>query len=387
MSNINEQHPTPPIVIDGPRIRLQARSKDHAIEMFTLIQKNREHLRSWMPWEEKTKTVEDSINYLELAMSWWATSTNAFEYSIFDNSTSKMIGSIGIHALNWENRTCASGYWIDKDFEGQGFISEAMKLIEVAALGLGFHRIVITCDRLNQRSQSVPKRLGYKLEATEVDECVVRGHMRDTLQFVKLLNPAIAGHVTENLPLGYSIKECNGEDFSAFTQKHIQNVFDDNCMMVRIPDLVSDIEVSKIKSLNEGLLSPWAYHLVLFHEEKVAGWTWGYKDSRESFYMVNSAILPEHRGRGLYTRLLDETLKKLIEMGFQRIWSRHSMTNNAILVPKLKRGFVITATELNDAFGILIQLTYYTNRTRRKILDFRTGQTRPDQEIKDIFKL
>jgi len=32
-------------------------------------------------------------------------------------------------------------------------------------------------------------------------------------------------------------------------------------------------------------------------------------------------------------------------------------------------------------------LTYYPNKTRRKVLDFRAGQMRPDEELKKLFKL
>jgi hypothetical protein len=96
--------------------------------------------------------------------------------------------------------------------------------------------------------------------------------------------------------------------------------------------------------------------------------------------------LPVHRERGLYSNLLDVALRLLTEKGFQRIWSSHTVTNNRIIIPKMKRGFVITGTSFNEMAGSLVHLTYYTSSLRKKIMDFRSGH-RTDQQIKDIFKI
>ena len=68
--------------------------------------------------------------------------------------------------------------------------------------------------------------------------------------------------------------------------------------------------------------------------------------------------------------------------GFQIVHSRHVATNNQILVAKLKAGFVITAIEVSDVFGVLVHLSYFFNPLRRKVLDVRVGQARPDAEVK-----
>lgn len=387
MSN-HEKNPQPPNIVEGERIVLKARLKAQAAEMFSLIDSNRAHLKPWMPWESTTKTESDSLAYLELAQGWWEKGST-FDYSVFDKSSSKMIGSFGLHSINWEKKTCEFGYWICHTHEGKGLVTEALLLGENLANQLGFHRLVITCDRLNIRSQSVPKRLGYKLESLEVDECIDHhGNWRDTLQFSKLINLKIDGLITDNLPSGYSIKLCDSDEFwAAGTRKQMEIVFDKDGLILRPPDILSDSEKTKLKSLNENYKYPYVYHSLLFYKGILAGWMWGYQDSRDSFYMVNSAVLPEHRGRGLYSRLLDTAMKELVQKGFQRIWSRHNQTNNAVIVPKLKRGFLISGTELSDVFGSLVHLTFFTNKLRRKVMDFRSGDLRPDDELKKAFKL
>lgn len=102
------ENPKPPILVEGERILLQARSEGHAAEMFKLIEQNREHLGRWMPWEETTQNVADSIAYLDLARGWWEKGTT-FDFSVFEKESSKMIGSFGLHSLDWDKNPVNSG--------------------------------------------------------------------------------------------------------------------------------------------------------------------------------------------------------------------------------------------------------------------------------------
>jgi hypothetical protein len=83
--------------------------------------------------------------------------------------------------------------------------------------------------------------------------------------------------------------------------------------------------------------------------------------------------------------MVGKVIELVTKQGFQLITSSHNATNSAIIIPKLKAGFIITGFELSDTFGLLVNLTYYTNATRRKIMDFKAGQTRPDDELRRLF--
>lgn len=121
--------------------------------------------------------------------------------------------------------------------------------------------------------------------------------------------------------------------------------------------------------------------------DNFVGWHCGFQENAFTFYMTNSAIFKEHRRKGLYSSLLDFAIETLKGKGFQVIYSRHNATNNAVIIPKLKAGFVITNLELDDVFGVLVHLKYYVNKIRRKILDYRAGQLSPDEELKKLFKM
>jgi len=367
------------------RLSFQARSLNHADKLFSLVDRSREHLKPWMPWAEATLTIGDSRKYLENTLAWWDRFT-VFDFSVFEIRSGKMVGSFGLHTLNWEYKTCELGYWLGHDFQGLGYASECVKLGEQIAFELGFHRVLIISDRLNKRSQRVARRNSYKLEATQIDHCIDRGNLRDTVQYVKLLNPAIEGRITENLPAGYSIRVCDADEFNKIVGTLKNDIFKNDTLSVWPIEIQTEQETAKLAVLNEGYRNHFHLYLLLMCGDQLAGWSSGYQDTKESFCMSNSAILPVHRERGLYSNLLDVALRLLTEKGFQRIWSSHTVTNNRIIIPKMKRGFVITGTSFNEMAGSLVHLTYYTSSLRKKIMDFRSGH-RTDQQIKDIFKI
>jgi len=111
------------------------------------------------------------------------------------------MGNAGVHSISWENHRCELGYWILGSFEGQGYMAEAVATIEATCFKRGFNRIEIRCSSLNERSASVPKRLGYKLDGVLREEKVEAGRYRDTLVFAKIrsqLRDAIAGSDRKN---------------------------------------------------------------------------------------------------------------------------------------------------------------------------------------------
>jgi hypothetical protein len=63
------------------------------------------------------------------------------------------------------------------------------------------------------------------------------------------------------------------------------------------------------------------------------------------------------------------------------------MTNNDVIIPKLKAGFLITSFELSDTFGSLVHLTYYPSPLRRKVQVYRAGDLFPDEEIRKALGL
>jgi hypothetical protein len=185
----------------------------------------------------------------------------------------------------------------------------------------------------------------------------------------------------------YTMRELTEEEFKPFIDKYRNSVFED-VHSYDFRDVLSNAELEQIRELGKGTGHPYKLHLGVFEKDNTCvGWSWGYQENALTFYMVNSAILKGHRRKGLYGALLNRCIEILSAKGFQLIYSRHCATNNAVIIPKLKAGFIISKMEIDDRFGVLIHLHYYTNSDRRRIMDYRAGQLRPNPKIKEAFKI
>jgi len=149
-------------------------------------------------------------------------------------------------------------------------------------------------------------------------------------------------------------------------------------------DIYSEAEVRALEALRANVAGAHRLQLGIFYRDQFVGWHFGHQLEPDRFYMTNTGILEAHRRRGVYTALLPVILDQLAQKGFQIVFSRHTLTNNAVIIPKLKAGFVISGFEVDDRFGTLVQLSYYFNPLRRKLLDVRVGQRRPDDETRDL---
>jgi ribosomal protein S18 acetylase RimI-like enzyme len=185
----------------------------------------------------------------------------------------------------------------------------------------------------------------------------------------------------------YSIRELTEEEFTPLFDQHKTSVFED-VHSYDLRDILSSAELEHMEGLGQCLGDRYKLHLGVFDkDDQFVGWSWGSQENASTFYMVNSGVLKEHRRKGLYRALLGRCIEVLSKKGFQLIYSRHCATNNDVIIPKLQAGFIIAKMEMDDKYGVLIHLHFYTNNDRRRIMDYRAGQLRPDDKIKKVFKV
>ena len=185
---------------------------------------------------------------------------------------------------------------------------------------------------------------------------------------------------------GYQIKEMKRSEFFPLFGKHYDALFGDDHTF--FPDaFYNEMEKEKLSILEKRMGNLFQLQLGVFSpEDEFVGFSFGMQESEETFYMMASAILPEHRRKGLYSELLKIIISKCTDEGFQKIYGTHCATNNAVLIPKLKMGFIFSKIELSDMFGTILHLQYYTNNLRRKVMDYRSGLRVPSGEIKRVMK-
>lgn len=174
------------------------------------------------------------------------------------------------------------------------------------------------------------------------------------------------------------------QEFQNLWQIWGPQVFSSHDTSMNMQLVLSEMEKAQLKSLRSNMDKMHELNLCVFKGEEFCGWFTGSQYNHETFYMRNSAILPAHRRQGLYTALMNEVIEQVKAWGYQMILSRHVTTNNSIIIPKLKAGFVITAIEVSDRFGTLVHLSYFFNETRQKVMKFRSGDLKPDDQIKEV---
>lgn len=190
-----------------------------------------------------------------------------------------------------------------------------------------------------------------------------------------------------HLPENYEIRELETEPFREIWEPACREVFDDQQQIFRLPQYLTDEEKTKSKALRENLADAVRINLIMYHGDEVAGWSFGFQESSSTFYMCNSAVYSAHRRQGLYTALMQHMVQRATDLGFLKIYSRHNASNNAVIIPKLKAGFHITSLEICDLFGAMVNLSFFPQPIRNKMLHYRTGESKPDDEIKKILGL
>lgn len=167
------------------RLCLRRHEAQLADTMFGYIDRDRARLRQFLPWVDQMQSVADELAYIQSTRAQWEALT-FFDYGIFLRSDGAYLGNLGVHHLAWPHARCELGYWLLSDFEGQGYITEAVACLEQILFGMGFHRIEIRCSSLNKRSAGVPERLGYRREGQLREVSFEQGAWRDTLIYARL---------------------------------------------------------------------------------------------------------------------------------------------------------------------------------------------------------
>lgn len=173
--------------LKGPRITLKKHelSFTHATRMFEIINRNREDFAPWLDFVYKTKRPEDTYEWLVKEDRSWHAMEEA-DYAIY--LADKYIGNISMMDISYTHNSGEIGYWLDKEYQNKGYVSEAVEVLEAEFFARGMHRIVIRCDEKNLASAGAAKKAGYRFESRAEEHCfnqATNGY-RNSLTFVKI---------------------------------------------------------------------------------------------------------------------------------------------------------------------------------------------------------
>ena len=134
----------------------------HAEDVFAVVDKNRQFLRTWLPWVDNNTRVEDSKEFIQKTLQ-QVMDESGLQCGIFYQD--RFVGMIGYHTIKRAIDMGEIGYWLDEGANGRGIMTRCVKaMINIGIQELGLKKIEIFCAEGNSRSRAIPERLGFTQE-------------------------------------------------------------------------------------------------------------------------------------------------------------------------------------------------------------------------------
>lgn len=133
-----------------------------AKDIFRLTDDSREYLREWLPWLDFTKSEEDTKAFIQSCLKGYAENVSMNTVVLYKN---EIAGVVGFNKIDWTNKIATIGYWLGQEYQGNGIMTKAVEaLVNYAIYDLKLNRITIQAAVENQKSRSIPERLGFVYE-------------------------------------------------------------------------------------------------------------------------------------------------------------------------------------------------------------------------------
>ena len=153
-----------PEVFETGRLLIRTPMPGDGPELHAAMRESMDELLLWMPWPKEHGTIEDSEARARLARVRFLERTE-LRMHFYLKGSETLVGSSGLHRIDWEVPKFEIGYWCRTRFSGQGYTTEAVRSIAASAFeALGAKRLEIRCDPLNRPSARVAERAGFHLE-------------------------------------------------------------------------------------------------------------------------------------------------------------------------------------------------------------------------------
>ncbi|MFT4761063.1 MAG: ribosomal-protein-serine acetyltransferase [Paraglaciecola sp.] len=173
----------PFIKVDN-QITLHLPHIDLADDIFRAVDSQRGYLREWLPWVDGTKTVKDTLAFINESIEKNKTGERltTFIYNDVD-----LAGSISFVNFEKKQKMGEIGYWLHRDMQQQGIMTKTcQRFIDYAFRTKALNRIEVKVASQNLKSQVIPNRLGFTHEGTLREAFLMYGEFQD-LELFSLL--------------------------------------------------------------------------------------------------------------------------------------------------------------------------------------------------------
>ena len=184
-----------PVTLHGENIQLRAPRFSDRAQWNQVRVENREWLSPWEASLPQTPVGAPASEFLTKRPSFYsmvralnheARAGRSYSFMIFHGKN--LIGQITLGGVIYGAlRGGHIGYWIDKNYAGRGYTTEAVNAVTSFAFdALGLHRIEINIRPENAASIRVAEKAGYRFEGDRSEFLHIAGSWRDHKSFVKV---------------------------------------------------------------------------------------------------------------------------------------------------------------------------------------------------------
>lgn len=152
--------------VHSPRLLIRCWNPEDAPKLAEALYASRDHLYPWMAWAPRTEVdLEATIQDLRRFRGNFDLGQE-YVYGIFTPDGQRVVGGTGLH-LRLGKNVREIGYWIRAEETHKGYAREVAETLTRVAFEIdGVERVEIHVAVENERSNAIPRRLGYTLEGT-----------------------------------------------------------------------------------------------------------------------------------------------------------------------------------------------------------------------------
>ena len=171
---------TKQIKLETERLIIRSISIDDKNEIFEYrSDTNTNKYQGWIP-----KTIDDVENFIGKISKQINIPETWFQFVLIEKNTQKIIGDIGVHFIDMENKQVEIGCTLNSVFQHKGYATESLKkIIDYLFKELNKHRIIASIDPNNYNSIRMVEKIGFRKEAHFVESLLVNGVWVDDLVY------------------------------------------------------------------------------------------------------------------------------------------------------------------------------------------------------------
>ena len=165
--------------INNQNISLVYSQEKYAKDLYQVIDSDRKYLSVWLPWVEKTKSVNDERSALKENQRKFLDHS---QLTLIIINKQQILGSIELHNFDFSDKSAEIGYWLASPYQGQGIMTGAVKtLVKKAFSKFNLAKLTIKVASGNLKSRAIAIRSGFIYKGRLAKPIFINDHYENDL--------------------------------------------------------------------------------------------------------------------------------------------------------------------------------------------------------------